>query len=83
MCRTAALESIMQIKDPHFLSDDPILNNNQRLRREEGEVWVSRHAVSVSHAVVRTDPGHQIGTTLSDLIAFSSGDPGLLYLLYL
>lgn len=31
---SVALESIKLIKGPHFLSDDPILNNNQRLRRE-------------------------------------------------
>lgn len=33
---SVALESIILIKAPDFLSDDPILNNNQRLRREGG-----------------------------------------------
>lgn len=32
LCSTVALESIKLIKAPHFLSDDPILKNNQRLR---------------------------------------------------
>lgn len=37
LCSSVALESIMLIKAPHFLSDDPILNNEHRLRREEAK----------------------------------------------
>lgn len=36
LCSSVALESIILIKAPDFLSDDPIFNNNQRLTKGVG-----------------------------------------------